>query len=265
MKKFATTLLIFVMLFCFSACGGGSKKTAEETNTPNNSSLDSVEYKDTWKIKNYIGKNLATIGSYDEWDKKLIDEYGESYVTLIIISEDGSYIDLSDTNIKKNYVVTQQNIEADTELKLVFDGDGLGYVESQNIEEIDLHVKKISNDLPQSSESSSEEVTAPTPTPTPAPTPEPTKAPSASGIDPDFKAAMDSYEKFFDDYVDFMKKYQKNPGDLSLLKDYAKFMSQYTDTMNKLNSIDQSELNDAELAYYMDTVNKINKKILEIA
>lgn len=41
-------------------------------------------------------------------------------------------------------------------------------------------------------------------------------------IDPDFKKAMDSYEKFFDEYVAIMKKYANNPTDMSILADYSK-------------------------------------------
>ena len=43
------------------------------------------------------------------------------------------------------------------------------------------------------------------------------------GLDPDFKAAMDSYEKFMDEYVAFMKKYSANPTDMSLITDYADY------------------------------------------
>lgn len=88
---------------------------------------------------------------------------------------------------------------------------------------------------------------------------------SSNSIDPDFKAAMDSYEEFFDEYVAIMKKYQKNPTDLSLLTDYAKYMGQYTDMMQKFEKWESEDLNAAELAYYVDVQARITKKLLEVA
>lgn len=84
-------------------------------------------------------------------------------------------------------------------------------------------------------------------------------------IRPDFKEAMDSYENFFDDYCNFMKKYSENPSDLSLLTDYLDYLTEYTETMDKLDNIDQSEMSDAELKYYLEVMSRINNKLLEIA
>lgn len=41
------------------------------------------------------------------------------------------------------------------------------------------------------------------------------------GMRPEFKEAMDAYEAFFDDYCDFMKKFNESPDDLSLLGEYT--------------------------------------------
>ena len=86
-----------------------------------------------------------------------------------------------------------------------------------------------------------------------------------NAIDPEFKAAMDSYEEFFDEYVAIMKKYQKNPTDLSILADYAKYMGQYADMMQKFEKWESEDLNTAELAYYIDVQARITKKLLEVA
>lgn len=83
-------------------------------------------------------------------------------------------------------------------------------------------------------------------------------------IDPDFKAAMDSYEAFFDEYVAIMKKYKQNPTDMSILSDYTKYMEKYADTMKKFEEWESEDLNAAELAYYLDVQNRISKKMLEI-
>ena len=84
-------------------------------------------------------------------------------------------------------------------------------------------------------------------------------------IDPDFKAAMDSYEAFFDEYVAIMKKYKANPADLSILTDYATYMGQYADMMQKFEAWENEDLNTAELTYYIDVQARITKKLLEIA
>lgn len=80
----------------------------------------------------------------------------------------------------------------------------------------------------------------------------------------DFKTAMDSYENFMNGYVDFMKKYNENPSDLSLLSDYADYMSDYTDFVEDFEKWEDEDLNDAELAYYLDVQTRVTKKLLEI-
>lgn len=65
---------------------------------------------------------------------------------------------------------------------------------------------------------------------------------------------MDSYEQFFDQYVEFMKKYKDSGDSISMLADYTKMMQQYTDTMNKLNAIDQNSLSAADEAYYLEVM-----------
>ena len=102
------------------------------------------------------------------------------------------------------------------------------------------------------------------PTETEAPT-ESTSASTSDDIDPDFKAAMDSYEAFFDEYVAIMKKYKENPTDLSILTDYASYMGQYAETMQKLEEWESKDLNTAEAAYYVEVQARITQKLLEVA
>ena len=85
------------------------------------------------------------------------------------------------------------------------------------------------------------------------------------GLDPDFKAAMDSYEKFMDEYVAFMKKYSANPTDMSLLADYADYMSKYADFVKDFEKWEDEEMNAAETAYYIEVQSRVSKKLLEVA
>ena len=86
-----------------------------------------------------------------------------------------------------------------------------------------------------------------------------------NGLRPEFKDAMDSYEKFFDEYCTFMKKYNSSEDQSSMLTDYMKFLNQYNETMEKMDALEDDKLNDAELAYYTKVINRINQKLLEIS
>lgn len=101
----------------------------------------------TWYIADYVGRNLANCGYTSLIGDRRV-KYGEGNIKLVLISDDGNFIELDDEETLKNYVVTSQSIAPNTELKLVFDKDdnGVEYsniVDSQNIEEIELHLKKL--------------------------------------------------------------------------------------------------------------------------
>ena len=77
-----------------------------------------------------------------------------------------------------------------------------------------------------------------------------------------FKETMDEYEEFMDKYVDFMKSYDAN--DVTMLSEYTELLSQYNTYMDKVSKIDEDELSSADLAYYLDVTNRVNKKLLEV-
>lgn len=109
---------------------------------------------------------------------------------------------------------------------------------------------------------------APTPIPEPVPEPEPeveTAAPEENVIRPEIKEALDSYEAFFDEYVDLMEQISENPGDLGLMVAYANYMTQYTETMEKMDALGNSDLTTAELAYYLEVTARIEQKLLGVA
>ena len=87
---------------------------------------------------------------------------------------------------------------------------------------------------------------------------------STDGISSDFKAAMDSYEKFFDEYVAIMKKYANNPNDMSILADYTKYMGKYAQMMEDFEKWEDEDMNAAETAYYVQVQGRITKKLLEV-
>jgi DNA-directed RNA polymerase subunit RPC12/RpoP len=85
-----------------------------------------------------------------------------------------------------------------------------------------------------------------------------------NGLRPEFIQAMDDYESFMDEYVEFIKKYSNNPSDTSLLRDYANYMSKYSKAMESFDKWDDENLNDAETKYYIDVQARVNKKLLEV-
>lgn len=91
------------------------------------------------------------------------------------------------------------------------------------------------------------------------------KSNSTSGVNADFKATMDSYEEFFNDYVDFMKKYKNSTDITSMASDYADYITKYSDMMQKLNDIKSEDLSTADLAYYNEVNARITKKLAEVA
>ena len=91
------------------------------------------------------------------------------------------------------------------------------------------------------------------------------KAESEVQNDAGFRAWVDSYEEFMNEYVDFMKKYDESDGtDLSWLADYATMVSKYTEYIEKTDEIDEDELSAEDWAYYMEAEARILKKLSEI-
>jgi len=108
-----------------------------------------------------------------------------------------------------------------------------------------------------------EDEVAPEPEPTPEPTPEPEpEKEHTSSIRPEIKEAIDAYEAFIDEYIAFMKKYSDSGNDISMLVDYMSFVSKLETYSNKMDALEK-DLNDAELIYFYEVVNRCNLKLLE--
>lgn len=75
---------------------------------------------------------------------------------------------------------------------------------------------------------------------------------------------MDSYEAFFDEYVDFMKRYQENPTDMSLLSEMSDMISREADMLKEFEAWENEDLNSAEMAYYLEVHARILKKLSEV-
>ena len=80
----------------------------------------------------------------------------------------------------------------------------------------------------------------------------------ASGIRPDVKAAIDSYEAFVDEYCEFMNSYDKN--DLSQLTSYLSLLAKEIEMEEQFDALEQ-DLNDQELLYYSEVSLRCSKKL----
>ena len=85
------------------------------------------------------------------------------------------------------------------------------------------------------------------------------------GMRPEFKDAMDSYEAFYDEYCDVIKKYTENPSDMKLLADYTDMLAKAAEMTEKFDAWENGDLNSAELKYYLDVNNRVTQKLLDVA
>lgn len=90
------------------------------------------------------------------------------------------------------------------------------------------------------------------------------KIDNTSGIDPDFKAAMDAYEAFYDEYCDILQKYSKNPTDMTLLLEYSKLMAKAVEMDEAFAKWESEDLNSEELKYYLEVNNRVMQKMVDV-
>ena len=119
----------------------------QETAVQQSESIKPSPDKYTWYVKDYRGMNAASVG-YTALDELRHDRYGGGTLGIVYVSADGSYINPTDEESLKQYVVYDQNLKPNTEIKLEFlkQEDGTEYdnlVASESQEEVVLAVKKI--------------------------------------------------------------------------------------------------------------------------
>ena len=140
MKKTIALLLAVVMLLSLVACGTEQPQSTavqtgsnEKSDTPVSNPFANVEIKTspdkyTWYIKNYAGKNMASIG-YTSMGGDRMDSYGNGYIQLILRTPNGEYVDIHNEDDLKNWRVIGQSLEPNTEIKYTYqvDSDGEEY------------------------------------------------------------------------------------------------------------------------------------------
>ena len=244
MKRAITIFLIGIMMLVMSACGwkpasdeiemeSESVGTTEEqdsstSDTKTESSEDEIHYADLLPVTTDYFKN---------GEISIIDpDGGTAYSFRVANYQDGEY---------------EEYIEA-------CKSNGFDDVTYEGGNEGGIIFKESTKDRGDSSTASEESETPKEPA-----TSEETS--NNSNISPEFKEAMDSYEEFFNEYCEFMKKYTNSDDAASMLADYTDYMTKYTETMEKMDTINQDELSTAEVAYYTEVSARISQKLLEVA
>lgn len=80
-----------------------------------------------------------------------------------------------------------------------------------------------------------------------------------AGVTPEFKATMDSYEAFMNEYVAFMVTYENSDNTIAMLGDLASLMETEVEWLNTIDAIDETELSDADYAYYIAVTARVTQ------
>ena len=66
-----------------------------------------------------------------------------------------------------------------------------------------------------------------------------------------------------DSYCELMEEYASDPN--SVMDEYLEMNQKYLTVMEELETMDEDEMTDEELAYYLEVMNRINEKLAKVA
>lgn len=115
-------------------------------------------------------------------------------------------------------------------------------------------------DTPEPTAAPSEQVITPEPV---IVTPDPTPEVITTGIRPEFQKAMDEYLDFFKNYCEFMKEYIKAPSAAMAIR-YFELLKEYQEAITALEKMDTKDMTKEEEKLYLDTLNTINKMLINL-
>ena len=87
----------------------------------------------------------------------------------------------------------------------------------------------------------------------------------SGSVTPELKEFLDSYESFMDEYIAFMQKYNSSSDTLGMATDYAKMLAKYAEFSKKADAYNTDEMSASDAAYYLDVMNRVNKKLADAA
>ncbi|GEM_PF-4249872 len=102
------------------------------------------------------------------------------------------------------------------------------------------------------------------PTSSPITTSEEHTEPIKDSVREEVKEFLESYEAFYDEYIEFMDKYYTTDNaSLTMLADYSKMLIKYEDFNKKYDELDDGTFTEAEEKLYIDTQLRVNNKLLK--
>ena len=87
---------------------------------------------------------------------------------------------------------------------------------------------------------------------------------TSTGIDPEFKKIVDDYESFVNEYIDFLLNVDQVDDTYYAITQILSYSNRLTTESKKYNSIDVTQLNEEEYAYYVAANARISKRVLEL-
>ena len=259
MKKLVAALLSLIMLFSLAACGSDAspakdspvndppasaeptaEPTAEPVVEPQPEEPTESTYYGTWEVvsieQNGISATVEALGKNGN--------YNASHIGLILCEDGTGCLYVQDEQNMLKWNITEEGISVNNVTLPLINNRLVINMDDGTV----CYLEKVSDDQT-----------------IPEPSAEPTTEPSAeAGLRPEFKEAMDSYEAFYAEYCDLLKKYMNNPSDLSILTKYMSLMGKLSDMDEKFKAWESEDLNNEELKYYMDVNNRVMKKLLDV-
>lgn len=255
MKKTIILLLICVCGFMVVSCSNNRKNQNkfDEIQWPNSelvsllpvpeSNIGRISLETSSSFMVYIGKTSKE--QYNNYvneciEKGFIVDYTKSDNYYFADNEDGYHISIQYEDSDTMYIHISEPDKTESKETLTESEEVESTNEIQENENLDINIE----DTP--SESVEEDDV------------------SSDGVRPEFKEAMDSYEAFFDEYIEFMEKYSNSDNAVEMLADYADYMSQYAETMKKMEALQSDDLSTEEAAYYAEVSARIMQKLLTV-
>lgn len=81
----------------------------------------------------------------------------------------------------------------------------------------------------------------------------------------DFKQAMDSYEAFFDEYVETMRLYKEDPTNAEVLAQHSDMLTREVTMLKEFDEWESEDMTTAETAYYLEVQSRIYDKLATVA
>lgn len=193
-------------------------------------------YYGTWAISKFKMQDVTL--SIDEWIKLGVDSSMRD--ACIVFQDTGKCY--TNNGAVSNWKVAENGVVIDNDDKVLFQDDLLVMDTGDTV----AYFKKVSQDqtVPQ--------------------TEVPTEETTASGLRPEFKQAMDSYESFYNEYVDLLNQYKANPTDFSILTKYMTMLSKLEEIDAAFEAWDSSDMTSEELKYYLEVSTRIQKKLVDL-